>query len=72
MTSVFSWQKFVSLFPVSFCTPKTKLACYPRYLLTSCFCIPIPYDEKDIFFWVLVLKGLVGLNRTIQLQLLWL
>ena len=32
-------------------------------------CIPAPYNEKDIFFWVLVLKGLVGLHRTIQLQL---
>ena len=21
-----------------------------RYLLTPCFCIPVPYDEKDIFF----------------------
>ena len=28
------------------------------------------HDEKDIFFGVLVLEGLVGLNRTIQLQLL--
>ena len=26
--------------------------------MTSYFCIPVPYDEKDIFFWVLVLKGL--------------
>ena len=45
---------------------KVKLACYSRYLLTSYFCIPIPYDEKDIFFWVLVLEGLVGLHRTIN------
>ena len=30
-----------------------------------------PHDEKDIFFGVLVLEGLVGLDRTIQLQLLW-
>ena len=30
----------------------------------------IPYNEKDIFFWVLVLKGLVGLHKTVQLQLL--
>ena len=30
----------------------------------------VPYNEKDIFFWVLVLKGLVGLHRTVQLQLL--
>ena len=41
-----------------------------RYLLTSYFCIPVHYDEKDIFLGVLVLEGLVGLHRTIQLQLL--
>ena len=29
---------------------KVKLAYYYRYLLTSYFCIPVPYDEKDIFF----------------------
>ena len=51
---------------------KAKLIYYSRFLLTSCFCIPIPYDEKDIFFFlVLVLKGLVGLHRTCQLELLW-
>ena len=38
--------------------------------MTSYFCIPVPYNENDIFFWVLVLKGLVGLHRTVQLQLL--
>ena len=38
--------------------------------MTSYFCIPGPYDEKDIFFWVLVLEGLVDLHRAIQLQLL--
>ena len=32
--------------------------------------ILVPYNEKDIFFGVLVLKGLVGLHRTVQLQLL--
>ena len=32
--------------------------------------ILVPYNEKDIFFGVLVLKGLVGLHRTFQLQLL--
>ena len=29
---------------------KAKFACYFRYLLTSYFCISVPYDEKDIFF----------------------
>ena len=47
---------------------KVKLACYARYLLTSYFCILIPYDVKDIFFLVLVLEGLVGLHITILLQ----
>ena len=38
--------------------------------MTSYFCIPVPYNEKDIFFGVLILEGLVGLHRTVQLQLL--
>ena len=29
---------------------KAKLACYSRCLFTSYFCIPVPCDEKDIFF----------------------
>ena len=37
-----------------------------KCFLTSCFCIPVPYSEKHIFFWVLVLKGLVGLHRTFK------
>ena len=49
---------------------KAKFASYPRCFLTSYFCIPVPYNEKDIFFLVLVLKGLIGLHRTIQFQLL--
>jgi len=37
--------------------------------LTSYFCIPVPDDEKDIFFVVvLVLEGLIDLNKIIQLQ----
>ena len=31
---------------------KAKFAHYSRYLLTSYFCIPIPYNEEDIFFGV--------------------
>ena len=49
---------------------KAKFASYSRCFLTSYFCIPVPYNEKDIFGGVLVLKGLVGFHRTVQLQLL--
>ena len=31
---------------------KAKLACYSRYLLTSYFCISVPYDEKESFLGV--------------------
>ena len=41
---------------------KAKLACYSRYLLTSYFCIPIPCDEKDIIFFVLVPDKVVGFH----------
>ena len=48
---------------------KATLACYFRYLLTSYFCIPVPYNERDIFWGVL--ESFVSLHRTIQLLLLW-
>ena len=41
-----------------------------QYLLNSYFCSPILYDEKDIFFLVLVLEGLVGLHGMVQPALL--
>ena len=50
--------------------PRAKLPCHSRYLLTSSFCTPTPYDEKRISFLVLVLGSFVGLHRTNQLQLL--
>ena len=49
---------------------KARFACYSRCFLPSYFCIPAPCNEKDIFFGVLILEGLVGLHRTVQLQLL--
>ena len=70
MTSAFSWQNSLvfallhSVFQSQICL---LLQVFLDFLY---FCIPVPYNEKDIFFWVLVLKGLVGLPRTIQLQLL--
>ena len=65
MTSVFSLQM-----PCFILYSKAKFACYFRCFLPSYFCIPVPYNEKDIFFWVLVLKCLVSLHRTVQLKLL--
>ena len=44
-------------------------ASYSRCFLTSYFCSPVPSNEK-VSFGVLVLKGLVGLHRTIQHQFL--
>ena len=61
MTSAFSWPCFIL-------HSKAKFACYFRCFFTSYFCILVP--QKDIFFWVLVLQGLVGLHSTVQLQLL--
>ena len=37
-----------------------------RCFLTSYFCIPVPYNEKNIFLCVCS-KGLVGLHRTVRL-----
>ena len=48
---------------------KAKLTCCSRYLLTSYFCILVPCDVKEPFLGV-NLEGLVGLHRTVQLQLL--
>ena len=69
MTSAFSWQYSFSLFPASFCTPRPNLPVTQSvsWLPTFAFQSPI---MKRTSFWVLVLEGLVGLHRTIQLQLL--
>ena len=38
--------------------------------MNSYFCIPIPYDEKDTFFSVLVLEGHFCVHKTVQPQVL--
>ena len=68
MTSVFSWQNSISLCPASFCTPRPNLPVTAAFCWLY-FCISVP-KMKRTSFWVLVLKGLIGLHRTIQLQLL--
>ena len=69
MTSAFSCQNSVSLCPASFCTARPNLPVTPgvSWLLTFAFQSPI---MKRISFRVLVLEGLVGLHRTVQLKLL--
>ena len=69
MTSAFSWQNSISLCPASFLIPRPNLPVTPgvSWLPTFAFQSPI---MKKTSFWVLVLKGLVGLHRTVQLQLL--
>ena len=69
MSSAFSWQNSISLWPASFHIPRPNLHVSPgvSWLPTFAFQPPI---MKRTSFLVLVLKGLVGLHRTIQLQLL--
>ena len=68
MTSAFSWQNSISLCPTSFRIPRPNLPVTPgvSWLPTFAFQSPI---MKRTYFLVLVLKGLVGLHRTIQIQL---
>ena len=61
-------QNSISLCPASFCIPRPNLCVTPgvSWLPTFAFQVPI---MKMTSFWVLVLEGLVGLHRTVQLQL---
>ena len=49
---------------------KAKLAFYSGYLLTFCFCMPVPCAVKDIFFGI-GFKDVRDLHTTSQLLLLW-
>ena len=70
MTSVFSWQNSVSLSPASFCAPRPNLPVTPGVSRLPIFAFQSPIMKRTSFWGVLVLKGLVGLHRTVQLQLL--
>ena len=69
-TSAFSWKNSISLCPASFCTPRPNLPVTPGVSWLPTFTFQSPIMKRTTFFWVLVLEGLVGLHRTIQLQLL--
>ena len=69
MTSVFSWRNSVSYWPASFCTPRPNLPVTSGISWLSTFAFQ-SLLWKGHLLGVLVLEGLVGLHRTIQLQLL--
>ena len=62
-------KTLISLCPASLCTSRPNLPVTPSvsWLPTFAFQSPI---MKGHLFWMLVLKDLIGLHRTIQLQLL--
>ena len=70
MTSVFSKQNYLSLCPASFHTPKPRLPVIPGLSWLPAFAFQ-SYMMKMTFFFMLILEVLVGVDRTIQLQLLW-
>ena len=51
MASAFSWQNSLSLCPASLCTPR-QIFLLPQVFLDFYFCIPVPCNEKDVFFGV--------------------
>ena len=69
MTSESFWQNSVSLALLHFVL-QGQTCLVLQVSLEFLLLHPIPYDEENIFL-VLVLDGLVGLHRTIQLQLFW-
>ena len=70
MTSVFSWQNSISLCPASFCTPRPNLRVTPGISGRPTFAVQPPILKRTSFLGVLGLEGLVGLQRTVEHQLL--
>ena len=68
MTSVFSQQNSIRLCPASFCIPRPNLPVISGFSSLPTFAFQSL--RKGHILGVLVLKGLVSLHRTIQLQLL--
>ena len=70
MTSVFFWQSSISLCPPSFCIPRPNLPVTPGVSWLPTFAFQSSIMKRTSLGWVLVLEDLVGLHRTLQLQLL--
>ena len=69
MTSTFSWQNSISLCAASFCTPRPNIPVTPGVSSLPTFAFQSPIMKRTSFLGVSS-EGLVGLHRTIQLQLL--
>ena len=71
MTSVFPLQNPISLCPALFSTPRPYFPVTPGISGLPTFAFQSSIMKRHLF-WVLVLEGLVGLQRTIRLlQLYW-
>ena len=68
MTSAFSWQNSISLCSASFHIPRPNLPVTPGVSWLPTFAFKSDIMKRTSF--LLVLAGLEGLHRTIQLQLL--
>ena len=60
MISEFSWESSLSLCFASFCTPRLNLLVTLGISWLPYFCIPVPYDGKDIFFFFFGVKKKKG------------
>ena len=69
MTRAFSWQNSVRLWPASFCTLRPNLPVTPGIPWLPTFAFQCPIMKRTSFLGVSS-RNLVGLHRTIQLQLL--
>ena len=69
ITNVFSWQNSVSLCPASFCT-QGQTCLLLQVSLDFLLWHSNPLRWKGYLFLLLVLEGLIGLHRTVQLRLL--
>ena len=67
MTSAVSWQKLLAFDLLRFIL-QGQVCLLLQVALD--FLLSVLYNEEDFFFGVLVLSGLVGLNRTVHLQFL--
>ena len=69
MTSEFSWQNSVSIYPASFCTPKPNLPVTSGISWLPTFAFQSPMMKRTSFFDVSSRSSRSVLHRTGQLQL---